>query len=142
MTDSEKLDLLIVKVGTIETDVSGLKEDVSELKTDVSSLKEDVSELKTDVSGLKEDVSELKEDVSGLKTDVANLKEDVSGLKEKVGGLETDVGSLKTNFNNFRLQMLKSTAELKTMDDMILDEIERVHAILDKHISDKSLHTA
>jgi len=107
MTDSEKLDLLIVKVGTIETDVSGLK-------TDVANLKEDVSELKTDVSG----------------------------LKEKVGGLETDVGSLKTNFNNFRLQMLKSTAELKTMDDMILDEIERVHAILDKHISDKSLHTA
>ena len=100
MTDSEKLDLLIVKVGTIETDVSGLK------------------------------------------TDVSDLKEDVSGLKEKVGGLETDVGSLKTNFNNFRLQMLKSTAELKTMDDMILDEIERVHAILDKHISDKSLHTA
>lgn len=86
MTDSEKLDLLIVKVGTIETDVSG--------------------------------------------------------LKEKVGGLETDVGSLKTNFNNFRLQMLQSTAELKTMDDMILDEIERVHAILDKHISDQSLHTA
>lgn len=93
MTDSEKLDLLLVKVGSMENDISGLKEDVS---------------------GLKEDVGILKEDVSILKRDYKKL-------------------------NN---KLNKSVKELKAMDSMILDEVERVHAILDLHKADKTVHTA
>lgn len=93
MTDSEKLDLLLVKFGSMENDISGLKEDVS---------------------GLKEDVRVLKEDVRGLKRDYRKL-------------------------NN---KLNKSVKELKTMDSMILDEVERVHAILDMHKADKTVHTA
>lgn len=56
-------------------------------------------------------------------------------LLEKVTGLEKDLNTLKR-------QVMKSTAELKAMDEMILDEVERVHRILDKHKSDNSVHTA
>ena len=56
-------------------------------------------------------------------------------LLEKVTGLEKDL-------NAVRRQVMKSAAELKAMDEMILDEAERVHGILDKHKSDKSVHTA
>ena len=35
-----------------------------------------------------------------------------------------------------------STAELKAMDSMILDEVERVHEILDKHKADTRVHSA
>ncbi|MCM1083130.1 MAG: hypothetical protein NC393_04255 [Clostridium sp.] len=107
MTDSEKLDLLLVKFGSMENDISGLKEDVRGLKEDVS--------------GLKEDVRVLKEDVSGLKEDVCVLKRDYKKLNNKLN---------------------KSVKELKTMDCMILDEVERVHAILDMHKADKTVHTA
>lgn len=86
MTDSEKLDLLLVKVGSMENDISGLKEDVSILKEDVSILKRDYKKL-----------------------------------------------------NN---KLNKSVKELKAMDSMILDEVERVHAILDLHKMDKTVHTA
>lgn len=86
MTDSEKLDLLLVKVGSMESDISGLKEDVSILKEDVSILKRDYKKL-----------------------------------------------------NN---KLNKSVKELKAMDSMILDEVERVHAILDLHKMDKTVHTA
>lgn len=79
MTDSEKLDLLLVKVGSMENDISGLKEDVSILKRDYKKL------------------------------------------------------------NN---KLNKSVKELKTMDRMILDEVERVHGILDLHKADKAVHTA
>lgn len=54
---------------------------------------------------------------------------------EKLDSLEKDVHSLKR-------QVMKSTAELKAMDEMIFDEVERVHEILDKHKSDKTVHTA
>ncbi|MCM1287350.1 MAG: hypothetical protein NC240_03490 [Clostridium sp.] len=93
MTDSEKLDLLLVKFGSMENDISGLKEDVRV------------------------------------------LKEDVSGLKEDVRGLKRDYRKLNNKLN-------KSVKELKTMDSMILDEVERVHVILDMHKADKTVHTA
>lgn len=54
---------------------------------------------------------------------------------EKLDTLEKDVNALKR-------QVMKSTAELKAMDEMILDEVERVHTILDKHKEDKTVHTA
>jgi outer membrane murein-binding lipoprotein Lpp len=93
MTDSEKLDLLLEKVQSIEADVNTLKSDVSDLKNDTNDLRNDVNTLKDNVSALKR-------------------------------------------------QLLRSTAELKATDDLILDEVERVHDILDKHKSDTKAHTA
>ena len=80
MSDSEKLDLLLMQVGGINEEVTGLKKEVSELKEDVSVLKEDVSALKEDVSELKEDVSELKEDVSVLKFEMFEVKQTVQKM--------------------------------------------------------------
>lgn len=61
--------------------------------------------------------------------------EKIDLILEKLEKLENDVNGLKR-------QMMKSTAELKAMDEMILDEVERVHTILDKHKSDTTKHTA
>lgn len=49
------------------------------------------------------------------------ILEKVNGLDEKVLGLEKDLNAVKR-------QVMKSTAELKAMDEMILDEVERVPA--------------
>ena len=56
---------------------------------------------------------------------------DTQELKEKVTGLEKDIVDVKAD-----LRRLHRDA------DFILDEVERVHGILDKHKSDKSVHTA
>lgn len=63
------------------------------------------------------------------------ILEKVSTLDEKVTGLEKDVNAIKR-------QVMKSTAELKAMDEMIFDEVERVHSILNKHKEDKTVHSA
>ena len=98
MTDSEKLDLLIAKVITIDDKVGTLE----------------------DKFGTFEDKFDLLTDEVGTLTGrVEPLEHNVSGLKE---------------------QTIKSTKELKTMDKAILDEIERVHDILNKHKSDKNAH--
>ena len=98
MTDSEKLDLLLNKASSIESDVS---------------------ELKTDVSG---------------------LKSNFSGLKGEVTELKATVSKLENNFSKSKRQVVKAIAELKAMDEMILDEVERVHSILNMHKEDSTIH--
>ncbi len=61
---------------------------------------------------------------------------------EKLDLLLDKVASIEKDLNTVKRQIMKSTAELKAMDEMILDEVERVHRILDKHKADNSVHTA
>ena len=59
------------------------------------------------------------------------ILEKVTTLDEKVTGLEKDMIDVKTDLRR-----------LHRDTNFILDEIERVHEILDKHKADKSVHTA
>ena len=52
-------------------------------------------------------------------------------LLEKVTGLEKDMIDVKADLRR-----------LHRDDTLILDEVERVHLILENHKSDKSVHTA
>ena len=54
--------------------------------------------------------------------------------------MKTEIQDVKKDVHALKRQIMKSTAELKAMDEMILDEVERVHGILDKHKEDKSVH--
>ena len=61
---------------------------------------------------------------------------------DKMDSLESEIQDMKKDISAVKRQVMKSTAELKAMDEIILDEVERVHLILDKHKKDKSMHTA
>ena len=119
MTDSEKLDLLIAKVITIDDKVGTLDDKFGTLN---------------DKFGTFEDKFDL------LTDEVGTLKGKVETLEGKVGTLTGKVETLEHNVSGLKEQTIKSTKELKTMDKAILDEIERVHDILNKHKSDKNAH--
>lgn len=63
-------------------------------------------------------------------------------LLSEMQDMKSDIQDVKKDLSNVKRQVMKSTAELKAMDEMILDEVERVHSILDKHKEDKTVHTA
>lgn len=67
MTDSEKLDLLLSKVQTME-------EGIGELKADVQMLKADVQALKADMVQVKEDIAHMKNDIRALQKTTENLE--------------------------------------------------------------------
>ena len=74
-------------------------------------------------------------EIQDMKSDMLDMKSDMLDMKSEVLDTKKDVNSLKH-------QLVISTADLKTMDKAILDEVERIHGILDKHKADKSVHTA
>ena len=70
------------------------------------------------------------------------LLEKMDSFENKMDSFENRMDNFETELNKIKRQMLKHTAELKAMDEIILDEVERVHAILDKHKANKSIHSA
>ena len=73
---------------------------------------------------------------------MTGLDQKVTGLDQKVTSLDQRVTGIETNINSLKRQAMKSKAELKAMDELILDEVERVHEILERHKADRSKHTA
>ena len=71
-----------------------------------------------------------------LEAILAELKD----TKENVQNLQENVQNLQENVKDVKRQMMKSTAELKAMDNMIFDEVERVHEILNRHTDNKAIH--
>lgn len=60
-----------------------------------------------------------------------SIYNDVQVMKEDLEMVKKDVKHLK-----------KEAIKMQAMDEAILDEVERVHGILDKHKEDKTVHTA
>ena len=98
MTENQKMDLILQKLGGIDGGLASVGEDVRSLQGDVQTLKGDVQTLKGDVQTLKGDVQTLKEDVQTLKGDVQTLKEDVQMLKDRVTNIEITLEN-ETNRN-------------------------------------------
>lgn len=73
--------------------------------------------------------------LESLEGEMKEVKEDMQDMKLEIQDVQKDTHSLKR-------QIMKSTAELKGMNEMVLDEVERVHDILDMHKADRSAHMA
>ena len=98
-----------------------LLKEITDMKTDMSDIKTEISDMKTEIFDMKTEMSDMKTEMSDMKTEMSDMKKDINGIKRKI---------------------MVSTAELKAMDSMILDEVERVHEILDKHKADTRVHSA
>ncbi|MCD7995377.1 MAG: hypothetical protein LUK37_27820 [Clostridia bacterium] len=72
MTENQKMDLILQKLGGIEGGLASVGEDVRTLQGDVRMLKGDVQTLKGDVQTLKEDVQSLKERVTNIEITLEN----------------------------------------------------------------------
>ena len=84
----------------------------------------------------------LLSEITGVKDDVQGIKNNMQGMEDKMQNIEMEIQDVKKEVHTLKLQTMKSTAELKAMDEMILDEVERVHIILENHKDNKAVHTA
>ena len=67
------------------------------------------------------------------------ILEKVSTLDKKISSLEKDITDIKADLKQTD-RVLKN--EIRKESALVLDEVERVHDILDRHKEDKTVHTA
>ena len=125
MTDSEKLDFLLIEI-------VGMKADIQGMKTEIRGMKADIQGVKTEIQGMKADIQGVKTEIQGMKADIQNIQSDIKSLNTRMDTLEFQ---LKSTERILRNQITKS-------ESLILGEVERVHLILDQHIHNQAMHTA
>lgn len=71
-------------------------------------------------------------EIQGMKTDMQDMKNDMQGMNSRIDNLELHMKQMERNLKN----------EIHKECALVLDEVERVHTILDKHKADKTMHPA
>lgn len=70
----------------------------------------------------------------------------IGNLEKQMGNLEKRMDSMEIRMDGMELQIRSTERNLKNQimrsESLILDEVERVHVILDDHIHDTKRHTA
>lgn len=85
-------------------------------------------------------IDQLGERVDRLEERIGRLEQRVDRLEERMDRLEEKVDRLEKRVDQLSVQNQKDHKELTSMDEAILDEIERVHGILERHINDTRAH--
>ena len=100
------------------------------VKMEIAGMKSEISGMKSEIAGTKSEITEMKSEITGMKSEIAGMKSEITGIKAELAK-KAD----KSDIEYLKYQIRKS-------ERLILDEVERVHEILDRHIKDTSRHTA
>lgn len=87
----------------------------------------------------------LDEKVSADSQRLDVLVDKVGSLDKKFNCLDEKVTSLDERMTHVEGDIIEIKADIRQLhkfDKLILDEVERVHSILDTHKADKSVHSA
>jgi len=71
------LNELPIRVGALETQIVGMRGDMTILQRDITTLQKDVTDLQTDVRDLRRDVTDLQRDVKELRVEMNLLRGEV-----------------------------------------------------------------
>ena len=70
----------------------------------------------------------------------------MGSMEKRMDGMEKRMDSMEIRMDGMELQIRSTERNLKNQimrsESLILDEVERVHVILDDHIHDTKRHTA
>ena len=88
--------------------------------------------LLSEMQGMNTEMQDMKTEMRNAKTDILDMKTDIQNLNDKVDNMESQLKQTECVLKN----------EIRKECALVLDEVERVHGILDKHKNDMTRHTA
>ena len=138
MTDSEKLDLILLEIRGMKTDIQDLKTEMKEVKADIEDLKTEMKEVKADIEDLKSEMKEVKADIEAMKAEMQIMKVDIRNLRAELSVVKQNIADLGSKIVDINLHLENRT---DTNIQLIAENFIELTNKLDKAIpvADKNL---
>ena len=81
---------------------------------------------------LLSEMKDMKSEMQGMKSEIKDIKTDMQCMNNRIDNLESQIQQTERILKN----------EIRKESALVLDEVERVHNLLDKHKADTTKHTA
>lgn len=117
------LSQLITSVGTIMTEQTAIRKDISEIKEEQKQMRNDITKIQEDQRAMRDDINKLQVDQRAMRDDISKLQVDQKAMRDenqvrhheimrRFGRIEADQTYTwkKTVENEREINMLKSKA--------------------------------
>lgn len=116
MTDSEKLDVILEKLMQLDVRAAASDRRLTDIDIRAEAFDKRLADIDVRTAAFDKRLAEIDVRIAAVDKGVADLDATVTTFDKRLTDLKR--------------QQMRDTAELKAMDSMIFDEIERVHEIL------------
>ena len=113
-TDSEKLNIILTTIKSLETRVQRLEQQADERRYDTRPLWE---KLQADIAELKES---FHSDVGGIKSEIGGIKSEIGGIKSEMGEIKRSLRDLSRKQSALNDSILQIHGDLRDMDARLL----------------------
>jgi len=81
MTDSEKLDLLLNKVTSMEGKMTSMEGKMTSMEGDIASMKGDIASTKGEMTSMKGEITAVKNEMTSMKSKISSLEYRVTDIQ-------------------------------------------------------------
>ena len=92
----------------------------------------EMKDMKSEMQGMKSEIKDMKSEMKDMKSEIKDIKTDMQCMNNRIDNLESQIQQTERILKN----------EIRKESALVLDEVERVHNLLDKHKADTTKHTA
>ena len=119
-TDSEKLNVILTTVQSLEKRIDHLEQEADERRYDTRPLWE---KLVADIGDLKES---LHSELRGIKSEIGGIKSEIGGIKSEIGEIKRSLRDLSRKQTVLNDSILQIHSDLRDMDARLL-ALEDIH---------------
>lgn len=88
----------------------------------------------------------LLTEMQNMDSKIQSMDSKIQSMDSRIQSMDSKIQSMDSRIDSLESQMKQTERtlrnEIRKECGLVLDEVERVHKILDKHKSDKTMHTA
>ena len=117
------------KLDPVKNEIQTIKGEVQTMKGEIQTIKGEVQTMKGEIQDMKGEIQDMKGEIQDMKGEIQTIKEDQAAMKSE---LQMQIKRTEQNLRT----------EIRESENLILQEVSRVHHILNDHIGNQNVHTA
>ena len=125
----ENNELLQAISNMMEQKLDHVKNENQDMKGEIQTIKGEVQTMKGEIQDMKGEIQDMKGEIQDMKGEIQTIKEDQAAMKSE---LQMQIKRTEQNLRT----------EIRESENLILQEVSRVHHILNDHIGNQNVHTA
>jgi len=124
------------KLDPVKNEIQDMKGEIQTIKGEVQIMKGEIQTIKGEVQTMKGEIQDMKGEIQDMKGEIQDMKGEIQTIKEDQAAMKSELQmQIKRTEQNLR-------TEIRESENLILQEVSRVHHILNDHIGNQNVHTA
>lgn len=124
------------RLETVETTLTGLREDVADMRQDMSAMRDDQVSIRQDITAVRDDQVSMRQDIAALRDDQINIRVDLSALRDDHGTLRQEVLRLRDDHGSLSQNVVAMEQRLTAAIEQTNVHMRVLHEDLVQRLAD------